>query len=134
MLNEFSKQTTGILILILKELTVLIHILLSQDTYYFIHENQTWIKGPDLTTGRMAHAAQVVIDSETKEELVIVTGGLFTTENGGNYIDTSEILFDGEWVAGNDNLTFYPDKLSPKADHPFVFSKYIVPFVHCINS
>ena len=99
MLNEFSKQTTGILILILKELTVLIHILLTQDTYYFIHENQTWIKGPNLTQGRMAHAAQVVIDSETKEELVIVTGGL-ETENGENYIDTSEILVAGEWVAG----------------------------------
>ena len=71
----------------------------SQDTYYFIHENQTWIKGPDLAQGRMAHAAQVVIDPETKEELVIVTGGL-ETENGETYIDTSEILVDGEWFAG----------------------------------
>ena len=52
-----------------------------------------------MTQGRMAHAAQVVIDSETKEELVIVTGGL-VTENGENYIDTSEILVEGEWVAG----------------------------------
>ena len=52
-----------------------------------------------MTTGRMAHAAQVVIDSETEEELVIVTGGL-VTENGENYLDTSEILVEGEWVAG----------------------------------
>ena len=97
--TDISKQTTDILILILKELTVLIHILLSQDTYYFIHENQTWIKGPDLAQGRMVHASQVVIDSETKEELVIVTGGL-ETEIGGNYIDTSEILVAGKWVTG----------------------------------
>ena len=68
----------------------------------------------------MAHAAQVVIDSETKEELVIVTGGL-VTENGEDYIDTSEILVDGEWVAGNDYLPFDPEKLSLKVDQPFVF-------------
>ena len=53
----------------------------------------------------MAHAAQVVIDSETKEELVIVTGGLMT-ENGVD-IDTSEILVAGEWVAGTYIIIIY---------------------------
>ena len=67
----------------------------------------------------MAHAAQIVIDSDTKEELVIVTGGL-VTENGENYLDTSEILVEGEWVAGTYMIiTYLPynsEKLSLEVD------------------
>ena len=74
----------------------------SKLTYFFLHENQTWIEGPDLTQGRVNHAATVVTDPVTKEELVIVTGGqVDATSITDEFLDTTEILVDGKWVSGN---------------------------------
>ena len=71
----------------------------SKLTYFFFHSNQTWMEGPNLEQGRMYHAASVVTDPVTKEDLVIVTGGS-TTSNTDEYLDTTEVLIDGKWASG----------------------------------
>ena len=71
----------------------------SELTYFFLHSNQTWMEGPNLEPGRMYHAASVVTDPVTKEDLVIVTGGS-TTSNTDEYLDTTKILIDGKWAKG----------------------------------
>ena len=71
----------------------------SELTYFFIHSNQTWVEGPILEQGRIYHAASVVTDPVTKEDLVIVTGGS-TTSDTDEYLDTTKILIDGKWVSG----------------------------------
>ena len=68
-------------------------------TYFFLHSNQTWMEGPHLKHDRMYHAAQVIIDPVTKEELVIVTGGTFASDTD-DFLDTTEILIDGNWTSG----------------------------------
>ena len=71
----------------------------SELTYFFFQENQTWIEGPSLNQARWGHAATVVTDPVTREELVIVTGGQ-TTSSSSDFLDTTEILFDGLWASG----------------------------------
>ena len=44
---------------------------------------------------RMWHAAGIVTDEVTGEDFVAVTGGY-----GSGYLDSTEILQDGEWVQG----------------------------------
>ena len=71
----------------------------SKLTYFFLHSNHTWREGPNLEQGRMYHAASVVTDLETKEELVIVAGGSKTSSSN-DFLDTTEILIDGTWTSG----------------------------------
>ena len=51
---------------------------------------------------RYEHAAGIVTDEVTDEALVAVTGGSYYS-NGWIYLDSTEILQDGEWVQGNIN-------------------------------
>ena len=65
----------------------------STRTFYF--DFQAWMAGPDLKLGRFDHSAGVLIDSATKENLIVVAGG-----NGG--CDTVEILYprSNAWRSG----------------------------------
>ena len=44
-------------------------------TFYYNHKKNSWSEGSALNHARFYHAVGVAIDEETKEKLVIVTGG-----------------------------------------------------------
>ena len=50
---------------------------------------------------RHSHAAGIITDEVTGEDFVAVTGG--NHNNHDNYLDSTEILQDGEWVQGKIN-------------------------------
>ena len=52
-----------------------------------------------LNTGREYAKAGIIIDDVTMEKLVIVTGGKGGWSRGS--LDTTEILMDNQWTAGN---------------------------------
>lgn len=65
-------------------------------TYFYNQIAREWIDGPNLMQARRNHAAGIVTDEETKEKLVIVTGGYFI----GVILDSTELLFNDEWNPG----------------------------------
>ena len=74
----------------------------SDKTWYFNHASREFQPGPNLLEGRTSHSSGTIMDQDTKEKIVIVVGGL----NGGisqgtsTYMDSTEILLNGEWMAG----------------------------------
>ena len=63
-------------------------------TFFYDHNEGEWINGPSLMQARQRHAAGIVTDEVTGEDFVAVTGGLM------DFLDSTEILQDGEWVQG----------------------------------
>ena len=61
----------------------------SNKTWFFNHQNERWISGPDLGTGRYMHTAGIVKDRETNEVFVAVVGGL---PSFGNALQSVELL------------------------------------------
>ena len=68
----------------------------SASTFYYDHNEGEWTTGPSLMQARSLHAAGIVTDEVTDENFVAVTGGYL-------YLDSTEILQDGNWVQGNIN-------------------------------
>ena len=58
-----------------------------QSTFKFDHVEQHWIDGPNLIQARHAHAAGIVIDEDTNEKLVLVSGG----KNSSMIFDSTEM-------------------------------------------
>ena len=56
-----------------------------------------WFHGPDLTEGREDHAAEIVTDEITKENFVVVSGGM---NKNGQHLKSVEILMDENWKSG----------------------------------
>ena len=69
-------------------------------TFFYDRNEGEWINGPSLMQGRGLHAAGIVTDEVTGEHFVAVTGGI----GSGSYLDSTEILQDGEWVQGKINM------------------------------
>jgi len=68
----------------------------SDQTWYFNHIFQNFIKGPRLPVGRQGHSAGMLTDHVTSEEIIIVAGGF----NKGQILKSTEMLRYGEWEAG----------------------------------
>ena len=68
----------------------------SASTFYYDHNEGEWTTGPSLMQARYRHAAGIVTDEVTDENFVAVTGGYL-------YLDSTEILQDGNWVQGKIN-------------------------------
>ena len=66
-------------------------------TFFYDHNEDEWITGPSLMQARGYHATGIVTDEVTDESFVAVTGG---SDDSGSYLDSTEILQDGEWVQG----------------------------------
>ena len=64
-------------------------------TYFYDHNEGEWITGSNLIEARSVHAAGIVTDVVTDEQLVAVTGGWSC-----HVLTSTEILQDGEWVQG----------------------------------
>ena len=73
------------------------HSIAMDKTWYFNHVTQEFINGPNLRIARAHHAAGVFIDSETKEALVVVAGGI---GEDNNILDSTEILKGEHWELG----------------------------------
>ena len=73
----------------------------SNQTWYFNHKSQDFQPGPNLLELRWYHSSATITDQETKEKIVIVVGGY-----NGNFMDTTEILSNGEWVSGINHKQF----------------------------
>ena len=69
----------------------------SASTFFYDRNEGEWINGPSLMQARGYHAAGIVTDEVTGELFVAVTGG---KNSGYVYLDSTEILQDGEWVQG----------------------------------
>ena len=78
----------------------------SNRTYYINHETNTWTNGPNLTTARILHAAEVIKDRGTLTEHVVVTGGAHYGDSVSETIDSVEIMFSNEnkWTSGTSCL------------------------------
>ena len=74
----------------------------SASTFFYDHNEGEWTTGPSLMQGRDGHAAGIITDEVTDENFVAVTGGSYYS-NGFVYLDSTEILQDGNWVQGNIN-------------------------------
>ena len=72
-------------------------------TFYYDHigGGGAWINGPTLMQARRSHAAGIVTDEVTDEKFVVVTGGSYYP----HYLDSTEILQDGNWLQGKINGT-----------------------------
>ena len=77
---------------------------ISDQTWYFNHATQEFQLGPNLLEGRNSHSSGTITDQNTKEKLVIVAGG----HGGGSdvYMDSTEILLNGEWVTGKNHIIY----------------------------
>ena len=70
-------------------------------TYYYNHEAEQWIEGPNLIQGRRYHAAGVLFDKYTLQKIVIVTGGGNRKDgNTDTLFDSTEMLIANQWVSG----------------------------------
>jgi hypothetical protein len=72
-------------------------------TFFYDHNEKEWINGPSLMQARRQHAARIVTDEVTEEQVIAVTGGSYYS-NAWFYLDSSEILQDGVWVQGEINM------------------------------
>ena len=61
-------------------------------THYYHHNEGKWITGPSLMQARSKMASGIITDEVSDEPFIVVTGG--------NYLNSTEILQDGEWVQG----------------------------------
>ena len=78
----------------------------SASTFFYDCNEGEWINGSSLIQARTSHAAGIVTDEVTGEHFVAVTGG--HSDSGGyhsdyHYLDSTEILQDGNWVQGSIN-------------------------------
>jgi hypothetical protein len=69
-------------------------------TWYFNHETQTFSPGPSLLEGRDYHASGTIIDRVTKDKTPIVAGGVGTRDSSRYFINSTELLINGEWQSG----------------------------------
>ena len=72
-------------------------------TFFYDHNEGEWITGPSLMQARLNLAAGIITDDVTDESLVVVTGGRSVDRkhsDGWFFLNSTEILQDGEWVQG----------------------------------
>ena len=67
----------------------------SSQTWFYNHENGTFLSGPTLLEGRELHASATIVDKVTKAKIPVVIGGY-----NGNTMDSTEFLIDGQWQTG----------------------------------
>ena len=80
---------------------------ISDQTWYFNHATQEFQPGPNLLEGRNGHSSGTITDQKTKEKIVIVAGGSGANSGNCNYMDSTEILLNGEWVTGKNHTESY---------------------------
>ena len=73
---------------------------LTDETWYFNHETQTFSPGPSLLEGRDQHASATVIDRVTKAKIPIVAGGIIRGRRWSELTDSTELLINGKWQSG----------------------------------
>ena len=67
----------------------------SNKTWYYNHDTEAFTSGPDLLEGRHSHGSATNVDKVTKAKIAVVTGGW-----NGNYMDSTELLINGQWETG----------------------------------
>ena len=72
----------------------------SNVTYIYDHSSQQWTFGPPLITGRYGHAAFLVTDEVSDENMIIVAAGAWYLE----VLNSTEILHDDKWIEGKSNF------------------------------
>ena len=80
----------------------------SASTFYYDRIDGEWITGPILIQGRNRHAAGIVTDEVTDEDVLAVTGGCYRSPPDCWFdLVSTVILQDGEWVQGKINITTF---------------------------
>ena len=72
----------------------------SNVTNYYHHSSQRWTVGPPLIIGRFGHAAFLVTDELSNDNMIVVAGGFH-----GETFNSTEILHNDKWVEGKSNFT-----------------------------
>ena len=93
-------------------------------TFIYDHNEGKWITGPSLIQSRDSHAAGIVTDEVTDEQFVVVTGGYY-------YLDSTEILQDGEWVQGKINNNVYTYAIFWRLSGSRILLENEVVLLHC---
>ena len=68
----------------------------SSQTWFYNHENGTFLSGPTLLEGRELHASATIVDKVTKAKIPVVTGG----NSNWDTLASTELLIDGQWQTG----------------------------------
>jgi hypothetical protein len=71
----------------------------SAKTWYYNHDTEVFTSGPDLLEGRTSHGSATNVDRVTKAKIVVIAGG-WTGGYGGNALDSTELLINGQWQPG----------------------------------
>ena len=70
-------------------------------TWYYNHETEKFTSGPHLLEGRTEHASATIVDKgKEKENIPIVAGGHGYGANGDQWLESTEMLIDGQWQPG----------------------------------
>ena len=69
-------------------------------TWFYNHENGTFLSGPTLLEGREWHASATIVDKVTKAKMPIVTGGTAGGISNWDALASTELLIDGQWQTG----------------------------------
>ena len=81
-------------------------VIYSDKTWYFNHASQEFQPGPNLLEARQLHSSGSVTDQETKEKMIIIAGG--RGAGGPNdYLDSTEVLLNGQWKTGKTHTDSY---------------------------
>ena len=73
---------------------------ISEETYFYNHQAEEWLDGPNLIQKRAWHGIGIVFDEEREESLIIVTGG----HDFLNWIGSTEVLINNEWTSGKNSI------------------------------
>ena len=75
--------------------------IVSDKTWFFNHISKEFTVGPSLNIARYGHATSVIIDSVSREQIIVVTGG---HDSEDEIIDSTEILQQENWKQGDLHL------------------------------
>ena len=67
-------------------------------TWYFNHETQVFLPGPNLLEGRAEHGSATFLDKVTKAKMPVVTGGhnRYINNGDGSVLSSTELLINGQ--------------------------------------
>ena len=69
----------------------------SAKTWYYNHDTEAFMSGPDLLEGRRRHGSATNVDKVTKAKIAIITGG---DNIKFGKMDSTELLINGQWETG----------------------------------
>ena len=71
-------------------------------TFVYDHQKGEWSDGPNINEARYFHAGGIVTDEITKENFIVISGGIYV---GGVGLNSTEVFFGFYWSKGERMIT-----------------------------